>query len=171
MKDSGPRINERIRISPVRVIMDGNNLGIMSANQALFLAQERGLDLVEVSPNIRPPVCKIMDFGKWKYEQAISDKEKRQKQRANQLKEMRFRPSIGEHDAHTKIRAIVEFLESGQRVQVKIVFQRRENAHKDLGFKLIHDIIDKTNQYGHPQNAPRIDGRDIVCILEPGEKR
>ena len=151
--------------------MNDDNLGIMSTKQALFLAQEKELDLVEVSPNVRPPVCKIMDFGKWKYEQAIIDKEKKQKQRAYQLKEMRFRPSIGTHDADTKIRAIIEFLESGQRVQVKIVFQKRENAHKDLGFKLIHDIIAKTTQHGYPQSAPKIDGRDIVCILEPGEKR
>lgn len=162
------RINERIRFSPVRVIgSDGQQIGILPTRQALAMAQEQALDLVEIAPQARPPVCRIMDYGKFKYEQSIKDKEAKQKQKASQTKEIRFRPSIGENDVETKLRQIQKFLEGGQRVQLRVVFMKRENAHKDLGFKLINDIITKLQELGKLQHPPKLEGRDITCIVEP----
>ena len=160
------RVNERIRFSPVRVIgADGAQIGIIPTRQALDMALRLGLDLVEVAPQARPPVCRILDYGKFKYEQGIKEKEAKQRQKP--LKEMRFRPATAQADVETKCRAIQKFLADEQRVQLRIRFEKRENAHKDLGFKLISDIIEQLKDYGTPQSPPRMDGRDITCILDP----
>lgn len=164
------RINERIRFSPVRVIgQEGNQLGILPTRQALEIARQQSLDLVEIAPQARPPVCRIMDYGKYKYEQGIKQKEAKQKQKSVQMKEIRFRPNTGVGDIDTKRRAIQKFLEEGHRVQLRIKFERREIAHKDLGFKLLSDIIESLKPFSKPVHPPKMEGRDITCILQPME--
>lgn len=164
------RINERIRFSPVRVIDSrGDNLGIMATSVALERARQEGLDLVEIAPQARPPVCRIVEFGRYKYEQTLREKEQKQKQRQSiiQIKEVRFHPSIQEHDIQVKVSSIQKFLQEGHRVQIRVQFRKRENAHKDLGFKLVEDVINRVKDFGHPRQTPRMDGKDVQCLLEP----
>lgn len=164
-KDS-VRVNYRIHFSPVRVIdSSGNNIGVIPTKEALQRAQAEGLDLVEVSPQSRPPVCRIMDYGKYKYEQ--QKKENHSKQKVSQVKEMRFRPNTGEHDIATKTNAIRKFLEGGHRVQIRVKFQNRENAHRDLGFTLANGIIEQLKDVSRVHQPPTSAGRDILCLLEP----
>ena len=162
------RVNEQIRFSPVRVVgHDGQQIGIIPTRQALILAREQGLDLVEIAPQARPPVCRILDYGKYQYEKSLQQKEAKRKQKASHFKEVRFRPSTGTGDVDTKRRAIQKFLETGQRVQIRIKFDKRENAHKDLGFKMIYDILEQLKENGKPQSPPKMEGRDIICTLDP----
>ncbi len=174
MKNEGERLyraNNQIRLSPVVVIdQNGRNLGPTPIGSALNLAQSAGLDLVEIAPNSRPPVCRIMDFGKFKFEQNLKEKKQRRKQKQSQVKEIRLSPSIQEHDIETKVKAAIKFLESGHRVSVKLEFKRRELAHKDLGFVVINGFLDRLKEHGNPASKPKSEGRSILCILEPGEK-
>lgn len=166
--DNNLRINDRIRISPVRVIDEsGTNLGVLYTDEAKSLARSKGLDLVEVSPQMRPPVCRIMDYGKFLYEQ--SKKQKKAKPHS-QLKELRFRPNIGEHDLETKINQLIKFIKSGDKVQIKVMFVARENAHKDLGFTLVNRMIDRVKDIAKVQNPPRLEGKFLNCTLEPEVK-
>lgn len=166
------RINEKIKFSPVRVIgADGQPIGVIPTHKALAIARSVDLDLVEVAPQARPPVCHIMDYGKFRYEQGLKEKKQKQSQRTAQIKEVRLGPSIGSHDLDTKIRAIHKFLLSGHKVQVRIQFRKRENAHRDLGFIVINDIIDRSVDLGEPKVAPKFEGRLLICILEPKAKK
>ena len=161
------RVNYQIRISPVLVVKDDKNLGLMSTKDAIQMAKDDDLDLVEVSPNARPPVCKIMDFGKYKYEKSIKDKEKKQCGSHAQTKEIRFRPVTGMHDLDTKIKLIRGFLESGHKVALQVRFKARELTHQSLGFDMLSKVITSVEDLGEPQQKPKMEGRNIACFIEP----
>ena len=161
------RVNDFIRWSPVLVInQDGDNLGTMPTKRALELARQVSLDLVEVNANARPPVCRIMDYGKYKFEQS----KKLKKPKELELKEVQLRPSTDEHDVATKVNAIKKFLNAGHRVLLKIKFIKRENVHKELGFELIKQIIELVKEDGTPQSLPTLNEKNIVCTLNPVKK-
>jgi translation initiation factor IF-3 len=161
------RINHQIRISPVVVIADGKNLGSMSTSAALKLAEESGLDLVEITPDARPPVCRLMDYGKFKYEKGVKEKQQKKGVRASQLKEIRLRPVTQDHDLDTKARAAHEFLVSGHPVQVTIKFKAREITHKELGFEVIQDILEKVSGVGKLRGNPSLQGKTLTCLIDP----
>jgi len=165
--ESVARVNESIRVSPVLVVKDGKKIGVMSTYKAIGLARDEGLDLVEVSPNASPPVCTIIDYGKYKYEKSKRQKENKQKESV--VKEVYLRPATDEHDIQTKIRAIKKFLVSGNKVQIKIKFKRREHVHKDLGFEVINRVIDEVKDFGSKQKDPSLNGRNIICLLSPNK--
>ena len=158
------RCNERIRIPQVRVIHDGQNLGVMSNRDALLKAQELGLDLVEVSPNVRPPVCQIMDYGKFMYEK--SKRKKDQKGTANKEKEIAFRYVIDKHDLETKAGQARKFLEKGYRVKLVVKFKAREKAHKDQGFKALKDLIALLEDVAEVEKEPGFEGHTVTARLD-----
>lgn len=163
------RVNERIRWSPVRVVdNNGENLGVIVTREALALARERGLDLVEVAPNSRPPVCRIMDYGKYKYEQSL--KEKKQKHKSAKQKEIKLSPVIDDHDLETKLGIAKKFLGSGQQVQFRLTFHRRQLAHKELGFDVLKKVVKDLDEVGSASQMPRLEGRSIVCVVDPKGK-
>ncbi len=164
--DKHQRVNEQIRISPVRVISaEGEQLGIISTDQALTLAREAELDLVEVAPNERPPVCRIMDFGKFKYQQ----KKRQHKGQTHQvkIKEIRVRPKTDEHDIGVKINRAREFLTHKDKVVVSVVFRGRELAHKEEGQRVIRRIIEELGELAKLEAPPSEQGKRIVCTLSP----
>lgn len=164
------RINERIRFSPLLVIDEnGDKLGVISNDEAKAKAKAAGLDLVEVAPQARPPVCRIMDYGKFKYEQGQKEKKQRQNQKSQQTKEVRLSPKIAEHDIETKTNAAKKFLSAGHKVQLRLEYKKRENAHKDLGFTVIEKVIEGLDGVGKPLNKPRLEGRFLMCLMEPDE--
>ncbi|RFC45298.1 MAG: translation initiation factor IF-3 [Verrucomicrobia bacterium] len=160
-------MNQRIRAREVRVIVasSGQQLGVLKIQDALRAAQTAGLDLVEVAPTANPPVCRIVDFGKFKYEISKQDKEK--KQASSKLKEIKFRVNISEHDYETKLRHGEEFLDRGNKVRVQLQFRGRENAHKELGMKLMHKISDDLNSMANVEQAPKLMGRAVTMTLAP----
>ena len=160
------RINEQIRISPVRVISAvGEQLGIISTDEALSQAQSAGLDLVEVAPNERPPVCRIMDFGKFKYQQ----KKKQHKTHVHQtkLKEIRLRPKTGEHDIEFKINKARTFLDHKDKVTVSVIFRGREMAHIDEGQRIMRQVIEQLEEVSKVESPPQQTGRRLICTLAP----
>jgi translation initiation factor IF-3 len=165
----GCRVNRQIRISPIMVILGDEKLGVMPTYKALEIATNEGLDLVEVAPMAQPPVCKIMDYGKFRYEQSIKEKKGKSQTKSQQMKEIHLRPSIAANDLNVKINSAQKFLESGNRVQFRVKFNNRENAHKDLGFNLINKIIDSLVSCGKPISTPKLDGKWLGCILEPNK--
>ena len=154
------RINERIRVPEVRLIDEtGQQIGIMRTNDALRYAQERDLDLVEVAPMAKPPVCKLMDFGKFKYEAAQQAKESRRKSSAVAIKEMKYRPKIGTGDFETKTRQVEKFLGQGHKVKVTIMFRGREVQHPELGQRILERVADSVHHFGRVEVMPKLDGR------------
>ncbi|QGP90868.1 Translation initiation factor IF-3 [Neomoorella glycerini] len=147
--------------------VDGQQLGIMPTRDALRIAQEQGLDLVEVAPTARPPVCRIMDFGKYKYEQSKREREARKKQRIINIKEVKLRPNIEEHDFQVKARNAIRFLGDGDKVKVTIMFRGREIAHTDLGLKLCQRLADQVADLASIEKPPKVEGRNMVMILAP----
>lgn len=131
------------------------------------MAQRAGLDLVEVAPNAQPPVCRIMDFGKYKYEMEKKARQAKKHQAATKMKEIQFHPSVADHDYQTKLRHILEFLEDGHRVKVVLFFRGRESAHQELGFDVINRVIRDTAAFGLTENPPKLIGRSITVILTP----
>jgi len=167
-KSTDARVNERIRVPQVRVIGDdGSQIGILAVRDALALAQEKGLDLVEVSPTARPPVCRIMDYGKFKYEQNRRARKAKKKQHVVQLKEVKMRPKIEEHDYNFKIGHAREFLAERNKVKLTVTFRGREVAHQDLGFKLIDRALASLADVGVAETTPRSEGRTLVLIVMP----
>lgn len=165
------RVNSQIRMSPVVVINpEGRNLGPLPTARALDIAVELGLDLVEIAPNSRPPVCRIMDFGKFRFDQNVKDKKQKRKQKQSQVKEVRLSPAIQEHDLETKAKAATKFLEAGHRVNVRLDFRRRENAHRDIGMKVIEDFVVRLHEHGTPASKPKSEGRSLFCLVDPKEK-
>jgi translation initiation factor IF-3 len=163
-----PRVNDRIRIPRVRVVgADGNQIGILETRQALTLAQEQDLDLVEVAPQADPPVCRIMDYGKYKYEQAVRQREARKKQSLVVVKEMKMRPKIDRHDYETKKGHVVRFLHQGAKVKVTIMFRGRETGHPELGRKLLDRLADDVSDIAKVDVAPKLDGRNMTMVLSP----
>ncbi len=163
---SNLRANEQIRISPVRVINEANEqLGIMENYEALRMARELGLDLVEVQPNDRPPVCRIMDYGKFKYKQ----KKNVRKHHEQQLKEVRIRPKTDDHDRSIKINNAIKFLSKGDKVQFTMVFRGRERAHREIGFGIFNGIVSELGDLVKVERPPIMDGKNMVLIVSPNK--
>ena len=161
-------MNDRIRIPQVRVIgPDGEQVGILGIREALAYAQERLLDLVEVSPTARPPVCRVMDFGKYKYEQSKKQQKARKKQHVTHLKEIKLRPKIEEHDYAFKVGNGRKFLEKHDKVKFTVTFRGREMAHPEAGFRLIERVVKDLEAIGQVENPPRMEGRSIVLLMVP----
>ena len=169
-RDTGPRVNDRIRAPEIRLIgAEGENLGVMAPNRAMMLAEEAGLDLVEISPNAAPPVCKIMDFGKFKYEQQKRESEARKKQKIIEIKEIKFRPGTDKHDYDVKMRSVMKFLEEGDKVKVTLRFRGREMAHQELGLELLNRVAADVNEAeaGKVEAMPKLEGRQMVMMIAP----
>jgi translation initiation factor IF-3 len=149
---------------------DGSQIGVKPLPEALHIAREHDLDLVEVAPNANPPVCKIMDFGKFKYEQDVRRKESRRKTSNVVIKEMKFRPKIDEHDYSTKTKHVERFLNEGSKVKITIMFRGREMAHPELGKKILDRIAEQVRDIGTVEAAPRVDGRNMLMVLAPAKK-
>jgi translation initiation factor IF-3 len=165
------RINERIRAREVRLVgANGEQIGVKPLPEALHIAREHDLDLVEVAPNANPPVCKIMDFGKFKYEQDVRRKESRRKTSNIVIKEMKFRPKIDEHDYTTKTKHVERFLNEGSKVKITIMFRGREMAHPELGKRILDRIAEQVKDVGNVEAAPRVDGRNMLMVLAPVKK-
>ena len=155
----------------VRLIgANGDQLGIVATYEAQAKAREAGLDLVEISPTARPPVCRIMDYGKYQYEQSKKDKLNRRNASATRVKEIQLHPSVGDHDYGVKLRHLKEFLEDGHRVKVSLFFRGRENAHKELGFDLMNRVLADTREIGVVEQAPKLLGKNILMVLMPNPK-
>jgi translation initiation factor IF-3 len=150
---------------------NGEQLGIMRTGEALKLANEYGLDLVEITPNGKPPVCRIMDFGKFKYDQEKKKKEQKKHQVQTKLKEVKFRVNVGEHDYDTKMRNLRKFIEHGDRVKISLMFRGRENAHRELGFEVMQRVIQDTVDITTVDQAPRLQGRFVTAILVPKKSK
>src|SRR4051794_966533 len=166
-----PRINDRIRAREVRVIgPDGSQLGIKPLPDALQLAREQDLDLVEVAGQANPPVVKVMDFGKYKYEEAQRAKESRRKSTNISIKEMKYRPKIGVGDFDTKTRKVSEFLSEGHKVKITIMFRGREVFHPELGAKILDSIAEHVAAVGKVETHARLDGRNMTMVLAPDKR-
>ena len=171
-RDRGPRVNERIGVREVRVVGDdGEQLGILPTREALMRARELGLDLVEVAPTSRPPVCRIMDFGKYKYEKSKKEKAARKRQHQVVVKEIKMRPKIETHDYEFKKKHIVEFLEHGDKVKVTLQFRGREMAHTDLGRELLDQLTTDLEGVAKVEAPPRQEGRQMILLLTPAGTR
>ncbi|WP_020502402.1 translation initiation factor IF-3 [Sciscionella marina] len=165
---SESRINERIRVPEVRLVgPNGEQVGIVRIEDALRLAGEADLDLVEVAPQARPPVCKLMDYGKFKYESAQKARESRRNQQQTVIKEQKLRPKIDPHDYETKKGHVVRFLAQGHKVKVTIMFRGREQSRPELGFRLLQRLSDDVIEYGTVESAPKQDGRNMIMVLAP----
>nr|WP_275437284.1 translation initiation factor IF-3 [Roseomonas mucosa] len=164
----GPRVNEDIRVPQVRLIdQDGEMLGVMSAREALLRAYDVGMDLLEISPNADPPVCKITDYGKYKYEQQKKANEARKKQKVVEIKEIKVRPNIDDHDYEVKMRAARSFIEEGDKVKVTLRFRGREMAHQDLGAKVLERIRTELGDTVKVESMPRLENRQMIMVLAP----
>ena len=160
------RTNHKIRVSQVRCIdADGTMMGVMETRDARALADKRGLDLVEVSPNADPPVCRVMDFGKFRYDESRKRKQARKHAHSHVVKEIKFHANVAEHDYQTKANHVREFLAKGHKVKISLTFRGRENAHRELGFALIERVLKDCEDVSHVDMAPRMMGRSIVAIL------
>lgn len=167
-RETGPRVNDRIRGGEIRLIgADGENVGVVSPARALQMAEEAGLDLVEISPNAEPPVCKIMDFGKFKYEQQKREAEARKKQHIIEIKEIKFRPGTDTHDYDVKMRSVMKFLDEGDKVKVTLRFRGREMAHQQLGLELLNRVAADVGDAGKIESMPRLEGRQMVMMIGP----
>ena len=166
------RVNERIRVPQVRVIGDdGTQVGVLPVREALTLAQSKGLDLVEVSPTARPPVCRIMDYGKFKYEQNRRARKAKKKQHQMQLKEIKMRPKIEEHDYSFKVQHARQFLEARDKVKLTVTFRGREIAHQEIGHRLIQKVIAALADVSTVESPPRSEGRTLTSVLMPKQAK
>jgi len=170
VRNTGPRINEHIRAPEIRLIgAEGENVGVVTPERAVDMAIEAGLDLVEISPNATPPVCKIMDFGKFKYEQQKRESEARKKQKIIEVKEVKFRPNTDTNDYDVKMRNVMRFLEAGDKVKVTLRFRGREMAHQNLGRELLERVADDVEGTGKVENMPKMEGRQMVMMIGPAK--
>jgi translation initiation factor IF-3 len=161
-------INEAIRAREVRVIgADGEQVGIISIREALQMAQEANLDLVAVAPTAKPPVCRIMDYGKYRYEQSKKDKEARKNQKVISIKEVRLSPTIEEHDFQTKLRHVQKFLEQGDKVKLSIRFRGRAITHSEIGKSVLEKLAEQVKELCVIERAPKMEGRSMLMILAP----
>jgi translation initiation factor IF-3 len=162
------RVNERIRIREVRLIdEEGQQVGVIPTFQALQMARERGLDLVEVAPNAIPPVCRLMDYGKFRYEESRRERESRKNQHVVELKEVRIRPKIDDHDLETKGRNAAKFLDAGDKVKLTVLFRGREMAHPDIGRGLLDQLAEQLRPHGSVESPPRMEGRTMTMFMNP----
>ncbi len=164
----GPRVNEDIRVPQVRLIdQDGEMIGVMTAREAVQRAFSVGLDLLEISPNADPPVCKILDFGKFKYEQQKKKNEAKKKQKVVEIKEVKVRPNIDENDYQVKMRAMKSFIDEGDKVKVTLRFRGREMAHQDIGIKVLERIRNELDVLTKVEQMPRMENRQMIMVLSP----
>jgi len=167
-KQQRVRINEQIKVPEVRLIgPDGQQIGVMPTKEALAFAAEAHLDLVEVAPQAAPPVCRVMDYGKFKYQQSKKQQEARRRQTTIQVKEIKVRPKIEEHDMAFKLRNAIRFLGEGDKVKISVIFRGREIAHTDRGFKLLAQMIEALAEAGTVEQDPRLEGRNLSMIVTP----
>lgn len=150
---------------------NGDQIGIVRTGDALKRANDYGLDLVEISPTAKPPLCKIMDYGKYKYDQEKKKKEQKKHQVQTKLKEVKFRVNVEEHDYETKMRGLRKFIEHGDRVKISLMFRGRENAHRELGFEVMQRVIQDTVDITTVEQAPRLQGRFVSAVLVPKKKK
>ncbi len=166
------RVNDRIRVPEVRLVgPNGEQVGIVRIDDALRLAQEADLDLVEVAPTARPPVCKLMDYGKFKYENAQKARETRRNQTNTVIKEMKLRPKIDAHDYETKKGHVVRFLKQGDKVKITIMFRGREQHRPELGYRLLQRLAGDVEELGFVESSPKQDGRNMIMVLGPHRKK
>jgi translation initiation factor IF-3 len=164
----GPRINDEIREREVHLIdKDGANRGTVAISEALALAQEAGLDLVEISPNVKPPVVKLLDFGKYKFQEQKKQAEARKKQKVVEIKEVKFRPMIDDHDYDVKMKSMIRFFGEGDKVKVTLRFRGREMAHQELGVRLLERLKGDTDKVAKVEMDARFEGRQMVMVLAP----
>ncbi|MCY4303604.1 MAG: translation initiation factor IF-3 [Aestuariivita sp.] len=171
-RETGPRVNENIPEREIRLIgEDGENIGIVSHAKALELSYEANLDLVEISPNATPPVCKIMDYGKFKYEQQKRESEARKKQKTIDVKEVKFRPTTDTHDYDVKMRNVIKFIQNGDKVKITLRFKGREMAHQNLGRDLLERVAEDVKNFGKVENVPKLEGRQMIMMIGPGSQK
>jgi translation initiation factor IF-3 len=164
----GPRVNRDIRVREVQVIdAEGNNLGTLQTLDAVRIAEEEGLDLVEVAPNSEPPVCKIMDYGRFRFQEQKKAAEARKKQKIIEIKEIKLRPGIDDHDFETKMKAAKGFFEEGNKVKFTLRFRGREMAHQNIGMKVLDRVKELTADYAKVENEPSFEGRQVVMVVAP----
>ncbi|WNK00059.1 translation initiation factor IF-3 [Thalassospiraceae bacterium LMO-JJ14] len=164
----GPRANEEIQADPVRLVdADGEMVGVIGLQEAIDMAVEVGLDLVEVSPNADPPVCKILDYGKYKYEAQKKANEARKKQKIIEVKEIKMRPGIDDHDYEVKMKAVRRFLDDGDKVKMTIRFRGREMAHQELGLKVLERVREEVGEIAKVEQHPRPEGRLMTMVIAP----
>lgn len=167
-EQSGPKINDQIRAREVRLIDEtGQNAGVIAKFDAIARAEAAGLDLVEISPDAEPPVCKIMDFGKYKYQEQKKAAEARKNQKIVEIKEIKMRPGIDDHDYDVKMRAIKRFFEEGDKVKITLRFRGREMAHSQLGMEVLVRVKADTEPFAKVESEPRFEGKQMVMILGP----
>ena len=166
------QINEEIRDSEIRLISaTGEQLGIMSAAQAQHIADEQGLDLVKISPQAKPPVCKLMDYGKFRYQEQKKAQEAKAKQKTIQVKEVKFRPVTDENDFQTKLRSLVRFLTDGDKAKVTLRFRGREMAHQHFGMELMDRVRNELAEIAQVEHQPKLEGRQMIMVLAPKKKK
>lgn len=164
----GPRVNDMIDAPKVLLIDDaGENRGVITPQEAREIARERGFDLVEVSPHVDPPVCKLLDYGRFKYEAQKKASEARKKQKTVEIKEIKLRPNIDKHDYDVKMRSIFRFFEAGDKVKVTLRFRGREMAHQDLGMKVLDRVREDTVEIAKVEQFPQMEGRQMIMVLAP----
>jgi translation initiation factor IF-3 len=168
VQKDGPRINEEIRVREVQLIdATGHNHGATPIQAALEMAQAAGLDLVEIAPNSTPPVCKILDYGKYKYQAQKKAAEARKRQHVVEIKEIKLRPMIDDHDYDVKMRAMKRFFEEGDKVKITLRFRGREMAHQELGYQLLNRVKGDIGEMAKVESEPRFEGRQMVMVLSP----
>ncbi len=164
----GPRTNRDIRVREVQLIdAEGTNRGVTETAEALQVAEDAGLDLVEIVPNANPPVCKILDYGKFRFLEQKKSAEARKRQKVVELKEIKLRPGIDEHDYETKMKAVRRFFDEGDKVKVTLRFRGREMAHQDIGFRLLERVKAETGTLAKVEAEPSMEGRQMVMVLSP----
>jgi len=165
-KDDGPRVNNDITSRQVRVVdADGEMRGVMAIKDAIALAEESGLDLVEISPNAEPPVCKVLDYGKYKYEMQKKAAEARKKQKVVELKEIKLRPTIDDHDFAIKMKSSIAFLKDGDKVKVTMRFRGREMAHQEIAYQVFARVKAELEPYGKIESDPSFEGRQMIMVM------
>lgn len=166
------RVNKQIRVPKVRLINEnGEQVGVVAINEALEMAEEAGLDLVEVVPTSSPPVCKIINYGKFRYDQTKREKESKKAQHQVKVKELKVKPNIDEHDLMTKVRQAREFLVKGNKVKVTCTYRGREMAHPEIGEKIVRRVCDELSDVSTPETTPKRMGRFLITVLAPGVKK
>lgn len=161
-------INEKIRDKEIRLIdEDGSQLGVMSSREAQKLADEKSLDLVKISPSANPPVCKIMDYSKYKFDKAKKEKEARKKQKTVAIKELRLSPNIDTHDVQVKVKKAIEFLKNGDKVKISIKFRGRELGHTDIAIDIMNDFANQVSEFGIIEKAPKMEAKSMAMFLSP----
>ncbi|MEX0825145.1 MAG: translation initiation factor IF-3 [Acidimicrobiia bacterium] len=166
------RVNDKIRAKEVRVVApDGSQIGVRKIEEARWLASQLGLDLVEVAPDAKPPVCRMMDYGKYKYEQSVRQREARKKQTRTVVKEVKFRPKIDTHDYEVKKRRVIEFLDEGDKVKITMMFRGREVTHPELGERILKRLAADVVGIGGVETGPKLEGRNMTMQLTPEKRR